>query len=423
MADEQVSVAALEALLASDALGAVLDVRERGELALRQIPGTSPLARGTLEYRAWSVVPTRRLPIVVLDDDGRRGALAAETLAAMGYREVRTLAGGLAAWEAAGVRPARAGACAARIRRARGRRPVRPPGDGRRPGRPPRARRAAHRHRRSVRGRVPARPRTRRLPHSRRAALLEAPPLLGSLGSPVVISCAGRTRGILGAQTLREAGDPNVQALLNGAMGWRLAGFELEMGPGRARPAPPPTRARGWPSARGGSSPRTGYVPLPGRLPPAARVRRAASRWTFGCPRSTRRRIPGAVLVPAGEIALHHENFLAVRRATLVVVADDAIRSVWAARLFSTSARPGLRTAGRAGGLGCGRRTPGARRGAAGLRARRGAPAGRRDSPAELETARGTDRRPPCWTCGPAGSTSWGTSLARAGGRVASWSW
>jgi rhodanese-related sulfurtransferase len=45
-------------------------------------------------------------------------------------------------------------------------------------------------------------------------------------------------------------------------------------------------------------------------------------------------RIPGAVPLPAGQIALHHENFLAVRRATLVVVADDPIRPVWAARLF-----------------------------------------------------------------------------------------
>ena len=63
MANEQVSAAALEALLGSDAPGAVLDVRERGEFALRQIPGTSPLARGTLEYRAWAVVPTRRLPM------------------------------------------------------------------------------------------------------------------------------------------------------------------------------------------------------------------------------------------------------------------------------------------------------------------------------------------------------------------------
>ena len=72
MAEEAVSAAALEALLESDAPCAVLDVRERGEFALRQIPGTSPLARGTLEYRAWAVVPTRRLLLTMPIDSSTR---------------------------------------------------------------------------------------------------------------------------------------------------------------------------------------------------------------------------------------------------------------------------------------------------------------------------------------------------------------
>ena len=49
----------------------------------------------------------------------------------------------------------------------------------------------------------------------------------------IVVSCAGRTRGILGAQCLRDLGYRNAYALLNGAMGWRLAGYELEEGTGR----------------------------------------------------------------------------------------------------------------------------------------------------------------------------------------------
>jgi rhodanese-related sulfurtransferase len=45
----------------------------------------------------------------------------------------------------------------------------------------------------------------------------------------VVISCAGRTRGIIGAQALINAGVPNrVAALAGGTQGWRLAGLELE---------------------------------------------------------------------------------------------------------------------------------------------------------------------------------------------------
>ena len=47
----------------------------------------------------------------------------------------------------------------------------------------------------------------------------------------VVVNCAGRTRSIIGAQTLINAGLPNrVVALRGGTMGWRLAGFQLDNG-------------------------------------------------------------------------------------------------------------------------------------------------------------------------------------------------
>ena len=41
----------------------------------------------------------------------------------------------------------------------------------------------------------------------------------------VVVNCAGRTRSIIGAQSLVNAGIPNpVMALRNGTIGWTLAG-------------------------------------------------------------------------------------------------------------------------------------------------------------------------------------------------------
>jgi rhodanese-related sulfurtransferase len=47
----------------------------------------------------------------------------------------------------------------------------------------------------------------------------------------VVVNCAGRTRSIMGAESLRRAGIPNkVLALRNGTMGWELAGFRCERG-------------------------------------------------------------------------------------------------------------------------------------------------------------------------------------------------
>ena len=47
----------------------------------------------------------------------------------------------------------------------------------------------------------------------------------------VVVNCAGRTRSILGAESLRRAGIPNkVVALRNGTMGWELAGLRCDRG-------------------------------------------------------------------------------------------------------------------------------------------------------------------------------------------------
>ncbi len=55
----------------------------------------------------------------------------------------------------------------------------------------------------------------------------------------VIINCAGRTRSIIGTQTLRNAGVPNkVVALKGGTMNWQLAGYTLEYGTTR-RTAPP----------------------------------------------------------------------------------------------------------------------------------------------------------------------------------------
>ena len=53
----------------------------------------------------------------------------------------------------------------------------------------------------------------------------------------IVVNCAGRTRSIIGAQTLIDFGVPNdVVALENGTQGWFLAGLELEHGATRRYP-------------------------------------------------------------------------------------------------------------------------------------------------------------------------------------------
>ncbi|MGB7913616.1 MAG: rhodanese-like domain-containing protein [Desulfobaccales bacterium] len=57
--------------------------------------------------------------------------------------------------------------------------------------------------------------------------------------TPIIVHCAGRTRGIIGTQSLVNAGIPNpVAALENGTMGWQLCGFELDYGQTRIAPGP-----------------------------------------------------------------------------------------------------------------------------------------------------------------------------------------
>ena len=55
----------------------------------------------------------------------------------------------------------------------------------------------------------------------------------------VVVNCAGRTRSIIGAQSLINAGVPNkVVALRNGTMGFTLAGFSCDHGKDKRAPKP-----------------------------------------------------------------------------------------------------------------------------------------------------------------------------------------
>lgn len=63
--------------------------------------------------------------------------------------------------------------------------------------------------------------------------------LVKSPDSLVVVNCAGRTRSILGAQVLINAGLPNkVVSLEGGTQSWVLEGYELDQGKSVAAPAP-----------------------------------------------------------------------------------------------------------------------------------------------------------------------------------------
>ena len=69
----------------------------------------------------------------------------------------------------------------------------------------------------------------------------------------VVVNCGGRTRSIIGAQALIDAGVPNrVVSLKDGTMAWHLAGFEVVAGAERRAPDGLCRRDRRGAAARGG---------------------------------------------------------------------------------------------------------------------------------------------------------------------------
>ena len=94
----QISCRDLAALMASETLYAVFDVRERGEFNLGQISNATSLPRSQIEFRIAELVPDRRIPIVVYDEGEGRAGLAARTLGEFGYENVSILDGGLPEW-------------------------------------------------------------------------------------------------------------------------------------------------------------------------------------------------------------------------------------------------------------------------------------------------------------------------------------
>jgi molybdopterin/thiamine biosynthesis adenylyltransferase/rhodanese-related sulfurtransferase len=81
---------------------ALVDVRERDEWLDGFIPGARWIPRGFLELRIEEQLPDKDKPVILYCAGGTRSALAARSLKELGYRDVKSLAGGFAAWKRAG---------------------------------------------------------------------------------------------------------------------------------------------------------------------------------------------------------------------------------------------------------------------------------------------------------------------------------
>jgi rhodanese-related sulfurtransferase len=151
----------------------------------------------------------------------------------------------------------------------------------------------------------------------------------------VVVSCAGRTRSIIGAQSLINAGVPNkVVSLQGGTQGWRLAGLELERNTHAALGSVSDTAIAAAESRAAAVAARFA-VNRVDRLTLAG-WQREARRTTYLLDVRTpeefaRGHLSGSVSAPGGQLVQAIDRWVGTRGSRLVLVDDHGTRAVMTA--------------------------------------------------------------------------------------------
>lgn len=147
-------------------------------------------------------------------------------------------------------------------------------------------------------------------------------------GTTVVVNCAGRTRSIMGAQSLRSAGLDRVVALKDGTMGWELAGLELEHGCDQLAPEPSEAGRAQAAAAAQAVAERCGVRTVD---------RAQLDEWLADTTRTTyfvdvrtpeefaAGHLPDAVGAPGGQLVQATDEYLVTRGARVVVADGDGI--------------------------------------------------------------------------------------------------
>ena len=147
----------------------------------------------------------------------------------------------------------------------------------------------------------------------------------------VVVNCAGRTRSIIGAQSLINAGIPNpVMAIENGTMGWHLAGLKLERGQTRSFSDVSPDAHVIALSRAQAVRDRFGVKPVDEQT--VLDWKKDASRTTFYLDvrdpsEFNKAHWPGAKSAPGGQLVQATDKYVGVRRARLVLIDNDGVRA------------------------------------------------------------------------------------------------
>jgi rhodanese-related sulfurtransferase len=81
----------------------LIDVREDNEWTAGHATGAVHMSKGVIERDVEAKVPDKKTKLVLYCGSGARSALAADSLMKMGYSNVFSLAGGINAYQAAGL--------------------------------------------------------------------------------------------------------------------------------------------------------------------------------------------------------------------------------------------------------------------------------------------------------------------------------
>lgn len=325
----------LKTLLESDEIYALIDVRERNEYEQGQIFNASQIPRRLLELRISAAVPVKATKVVVYDNDSFRAGLAAATLEQHGYTNIHILAGGINAWQQAGypivkgvhVLSKSFGEIVGELRNFV---PVVLPEEFQKLL-------EANRDDYII---IEVRPagevqKTGSIPGAINIPGVELPLRItdyANTGKTLVTTCAGRTRGFIGAATLKLMGIEKVYDLNNGTLGWQLAGFELEQdipqGP------PPSSASRQAADVFAANLAAEQHIPFLS-VDQLETLRQQADKNTLYLldVRSTEEyeflgHIPGAISIPGGQAIQNADDVIVVHGATIVFVCDNATRAV-----------------------------------------------------------------------------------------------
>jgi rhodanese-related sulfurtransferase len=312
---------------------ALLDVRESGQFGEAHPFFAVPLPYSRFELGLWELVPNPNVRVVLCDAGDGVAERAAKRAQEMGYGNLNVLAGGAPAWGKAGYTlyagvnvPSKTFGELVEQRRH----------TPRITAQELQAMREAGENMVIVDGRTPAEYRRMNIPDGISCPNGELALRIHDIApdpiTKIVVNCAGRTRSIIGAQTLIDFGVPNpVVALENGTQGWFLAGLQLEQGASRSYPARPSNpglderraRARAFASKHGaefvgaekvrawrGDTARTTYL-LDVRTEAEHRARPVASF----------RHAPGGQLIQATD------QWIGVKGARLVLLDDELVRA------------------------------------------------------------------------------------------------